>query len=89
MTLFELIIIEVILLFLLVGSLIKYYKSSNVTFDVILITFISWSLGFASIILLPYDMAINLSNKQNNNNILFPLWEAIYWRYFISFYSFV
>lgn len=76
----QLIIIEVILLLTLVGYLVKYYKSPTVTFDVIIVTFIAWSLGFAGTILLPYDMAVTLSNKQEKMT-LFPLWETIYWRY--------
>lgn len=77
----QLIIIEVIFLAFLVGYLIKYYKSSTVTTDVVIVTFIAWSLSFAGTILLPYDMAITLSPNSNSNNAsMFPLWEAIYWR---------
>ena len=46
-TTFELISAEVILMLILVGYLVKYYKNSHVTWDVIIATYVSWVLGFA------------------------------------------
>jgi hypothetical protein len=76
----QLIIIEIVFLLLLVGSLIRYYKSPAVTLDVVVITFMAWTLSFAGTILLPYDMAVTLSPNSNSSS-MFPLWEAIYWRF--------
>lgn len=83
----QLLIIEVISLVLLVGYLIKYYKSSTVTLDVVIVTFIAWTLSFAGTILLPYDMAITLAPNSNSAS-MFPFWQAIYWRYQFYFVSF-
>lgn len=46
-TTFELICAEVFLMLVLVAYLIRYYKNSHVTWDVIVATYISWVLGFA------------------------------------------
>lgn len=67
----------------LVGYLVRYYKSSAVTMDVTVVTFLSWALGFAGTILLPFDMAITLSTSEEEDHSLFPLWQAIYWSTFI------
>jgi hypothetical protein len=77
----QLLILEVVFLLLLVGYLVKYYKSSAVTLDVTVVTFVAWALSFAGTILLPYDMAITLSPNSNSSS-MFPYWEAIYWSTF-------
>ncbi len=80
MTTSQLVVMEVLCMLSLVVYLVRYYKSSAVTIDVTIVTFISWALGFAGTILLPFDMAVTLSTSEVENRSLFPLWQAIYWR---------
>lgn len=67
---------------LFVAYLVRYYKSSAVTLDVTLVTYVSWALGFAGTILLPFDMAVTLVSD-HENFALFPLWQTIYWSTFV------
>mmetsp|Transcript_2258 Transcript_2258/g.3469 ORF Transcript_2258/g.3469 Transcript_2258/m.3469 type:complete len:696 (-) Transcript_2258:95-2182(-) len=81
-TTFELLVVEVILMLILVGYLVKYYKSPMVTMDVTIATYISWALGFAGTVLLPFDMAITLVDNERSK-ALDELWSAIYWSTFV------
>ena len=59
--------------------LVRYYKAPSVTYDVIIAVYISWVLGFAGILLLPYDMAEALLNHDKSPT-LNVVWHFIYWR---------
>jgi hypothetical protein len=81
MAAFQLIVAEVIIMLLLTISLVNYYKSPAVTWDVRIATYISWVLGFAGTILLPFDMAVTLAySDEQQFHTLNSIWRAIYWR---------
>ena len=84
---FQLIVAEVILMLILVVYLVNYYRSPSVTWDVRIATYISWVLGFAGTILLPFDMAITLSHHDQNPyyHTLNSVWRTIYWRFIFTF----
>jgi hypothetical protein len=74
----HLVIIEVVFLLILVGYLLNYYKSPSVTLDVTLVSYLSWTLGLAGIVLLPLDIAFTLQGE-GERMFLFYLWDSIYW----------
>lgn len=88
---FQLIVAEVILMLFLVVYLVNYYRSPSVTWDVWFATYISWVLGFAGTILLPFDMAVTLAHQDDNPyyHTLNSVWRAIYWRLIIILLLFV
>lgn len=59
--------------------LVRYYKSNLVTFDVALTVYFSWILGFAGVLLLPYDLSMALTYGKRSA-VLVDVWEFIYWR---------
>jgi hypothetical protein len=59
--------------------ILRYYSSPSVTLDVFLSVYLSWVLGFATVLLLPYDLSIALHN-QATNPILGNIWSFVYWR---------
>jgi hypothetical protein len=79
----QLIVVEVIFMFILVAYLLRYYKSPSVSWDVLIATYISWSLGFAGTVLLPFDMAVTLAysgDDDHPDDTLIAFWIFIYWR---------
>lgn len=53
-----LLLIEFLLLLIVIMALIRYYQGPKVTMDVSITVFLSWVLGFAGILLLPYDLSV-------------------------------
>jgi hypothetical protein len=81
MAAFQLIVAEVAMMLLLTISLVNYYKSPSVSWDVWLATYVSWVLGFAGTVLLPFDMAVTLAYSDDEQyKTLNSVWRAIYWR---------
>lgn len=75
----ELVISEFVVLAVVCFFLIRYYKGNMVTSDVAIAVYLSWVLGFAGILLLPYDISLALvDNKQMVT--LNKVWNFIYWR---------
>lgn len=75
----NLIATEFVILSLVCGALIHHYKSPLVTPDVTASVYISWVLGFAAVLLLPYDLSLALVSG-NQNESLVHLWAWVYWR---------
>ncbi len=50
-----------------------------VTWDVSFTVYLSWVLGFAGVLLLPYDLSITIVLGEQSV-ILKNIWEALYWR---------
>jgi hypothetical protein len=46
-----------ILLALFTAALLNYYRSTDVSWLVTVVIYVSWFLGFAGILLLPFDIA--------------------------------
>lgn len=77
----ELIISEFIILALACFLLIRHYKGNGVTFDVAFSVYLSWVLGFAGILLLPYDISIAVVDDRKNE-MLIIVWNFVYWSTF-------
>lgn len=77
-----LIILEFIILITVCYFLLKYYKSSMVSFDVTLSVYVSWVLGFTGILLLPLDISTSLLSN-TKSIILDRCWRFIYWSTFL------
>ncbi len=75
----DLIATEFVILSVVCGALIQHYKSPLVTPDVTTSVYISWVLGFAAVLLLPYDLSLALVSG-NQNESLVHLWAWVYWR---------
>jgi hypothetical protein len=76
---FALLVVEFVLMAALVVYLVRYYKAPIVGRDTEASTLLAWGLGFAGIILLPYDIAVALVNGGHEAS-LSGLWDTIYWR---------
>ena len=61
------------------GLLVKYYQSPLVTPDVSTTVYISWVLGYAAVLILPYDLSIAVVEQQKSS-VLQELWGFVYWR---------
>ena len=55
----EIVVIEFVALSVICGILLKYYRSSSVPVDVVVSVYASWVLGFATVLILPYDVGIS------------------------------
>ena len=75
----ELVVSEFIILALVCFFLIRHYKGNMVTFDVAAAVYLSWVLGFAGILLLPYDLSVAVVDDQQSDT-LEKVWNFIYWR---------
>jgi hypothetical protein len=83
MTPIELVMLEFLLIAILCLFLIRYYKGNMVTADVSLAVYLSWVLGFAGILLLPYDVSYTLVGNVRSR-ALDEMWRFVYWRYNIG-----
>jgi LMBR1-like membrane protein len=75
----ELVVIEFVILAIVCFFLIRYYKGKMVTIDVAAVVYLSWVLGFAGILLLPYDISVAVVDG-NKSVFLDNIWNFIYWR---------
>ena len=76
----ELVVSEFVVLAVVCFFLIRYYKGNMVTPDVAIAVYLSWVLGFAGILLLPYDISVALVDDKQMDT-LNKVWNFIYWRW--------
>ena len=79
----DLVIVEFIILAVVCLVLIRYFSAAVVTYDVAVVVYLSWVLGFAGILLLPYDLSMAIVDTDHGNklnNYLVNVWNFIYWR---------
>ena len=62
--------------------LLRHYQSPIVTADVSSSVYISWILGLAGVLFLPYDLSLAV-NGTNNEESSVTIWNCIYWSTFI------
>jgi hypothetical protein len=80
MAVFAIIVVESFILFIVTAYLVKSFQSPYGKWDVTTATYISWVLGFAGTLLLPYDISIALVNHESSVTLT-AIWDVIYWRY--------
>lgn len=78
-TTLELIISEFVVLAIACFFLVRYYKEKSVTIDVAIAVYLSWVLGFAGILLLPYDISVAIVDD-HQSTMLIKVWDFVYWR---------
>lgn len=71
--------IEFVFVAFICGFLISYYKSPLVTPDVSATVYISWVLGYAAVMILPYDLSLAVTEEMQST-VLKQLWIFVYWR---------
>jgi hypothetical protein len=71
--------IEFVAVAIVCGFLIKFYQSPLVTPDVSATVYIAWVLGFAAVLILPYDVSIAIV-YQIHSKVLVDAWAFVYWR---------
>ena len=76
---FVLLLLEMAFMFLAVGYVLKIYKAPAVDNWTVVSTYLSWSLGFAGIVLLPFDIAVAFV-EHIEMTPLRAVWDTIYWR---------
>jgi hypothetical protein len=75
----EVVVTEFVILALACFFLIRYYKGNMVTSDVAIAVYLSWVLGFAGILLLPYDISVAILDDKRITS-LEAVWNFVYWR---------
>ena len=75
----EVVVTEFVILALACFFLIRYYKGNMVTSDVAVAVYLSWVLGFAGILLLPYDISVAILDDGRITS-LEAVWNFVYWR---------
>ena len=75
----ELVVTEFVLLAVACFFLLRYYAASMVTMDVVIAVYISWVLGFASVLFLPYDLSVAIVDNERSPS-LERVWQFVYWR---------
>ena len=75
----ELVITEFVLLAVACFFLLRYYAASMVSVDVFVAVYISWVLGFASVLFLPYDLSVAIVDNERSPS-LERVWQFVYWR---------
>jgi len=80
----DLVIVEFVVVAVVCVLLLRYYKANMVTLDVAAMVFLSWILGFAGILLLPFDISIAVvdGNLAQERHMLDTVWNFIYWSTF-------
>ena len=73
------VIAEFILLGVLCFFLVRYYAAPMVSFDVIVAVYTVYILGFAGILLLPYDLSVAIVDD-SRSTIMQGVWMVVYWR---------
>ncbi len=79
MSALEIVLSEFIAVSVLCLVLIRYYKGNMVTPDVAITVYISWVLGLAGILLLPYDLSVAVVENYQSPT-LERMWGYVYWR---------
>lgn len=79
----ELVVSEFVVLAVACFALIRYYKGNMVTTDVAVAVYLSWVLGFAGILLLPYDISVAVVDPKHLE-ALDKVWNFVYWRLAMS-----
>lgn len=62
--------------------LLRHYQSPIVTVDVSVSVYISWILGFAGVLFLPYDLSLAVDGTTIDRSSV-TIWDCIYWSTFI------
>lgn len=79
-TALEIVLIEFVLVSAVCFGVLRYFKGHLVTADVAISVYISWVLGLAGILLLPYDLAVAVVQEEQSLT-LENVWSFVYWRY--------
>lgn len=72
---------EFAILALVCWCLVHYYRGPLVTLDVTITVYISWVMGFASVLLLPIDLSMALQDQSHSRGLV-DLWYVVYWSTF-------
>lgn len=75
----ELVVTEFVLLAVACFFLLRYYAASMVSLDVFVAVYVSWVLGFASVLFLPYDLSVAIVDNERSPS-LERVWQFVYWR---------
>ncbi len=63
--------------------LVHFFAAKQVTLDVKFTCFLSWVLGFAGVLILPFDISTVLGSNSSSDSSLIFGWSLIYWTTFI------
>eukprot|EP01039_Chlorochromonas_danica_P008285 gene8285-9135_t len=77
----ELIIGEFLFVAVCCGFLLRHYKSPLVTWDVACTVYLAWILGFAGVLLLPYDLSLAIVDDLQSATLV-KIWSFVYWSTF-------
>lgn len=77
----EIILSEFLVVAIFCTALIQYFQSKSVPIDVSIAVFVSWVLGFATVLILPYDLSNTIESGTSSFHLA-NMWKTIYWRYF-------
>ncbi len=75
----SLVVTEFVLLAVICLLLMRYYKGPMVSSDVSLSVYLSWVLGLAAVLFLPYDLSVALVTGETSGTMR-VVWRVVYWR---------
>lgn len=75
----NLVVSEFVIVAFLCHWIMNYYKSSMVTVDVHVLVYLSWVLGLAGVLFLPYDISLAICDDYTSQT-LGVVWRVVYWR---------
>lgn len=75
----DLVASEFVVLAIACFFVLRYYAASMVTFDVFVSVYISWVLGSAGVLFLPYDLSLAIVSNEHSA-FLERVWRFAYWR---------
>jgi hypothetical protein len=76
----DLVVSEFVVLAIACFLLLRYYAATMVTYDVFIAVYVSWVLGFAGVMFLPYDLSLAIVDNEQSIT-LERVWKFAYWRY--------
>jgi hypothetical protein len=75
-----LIAIEFLILSVVCAVLVRHYQAPMVTWDVSCTVYLSWVMGFAGVLLLPFDLSQSIALDVQFDPALVKVWKVTYWR---------
>lgn len=75
----DLVVSEFVFLSVACFFLLRYYAASMISFDVLCTVYLSWVLGLAGVLFLPYDLSLAIVDNEHSA-ALERVWKFVYWR---------
>jgi hypothetical protein len=75
----DLVVSEFVVLSVGCFFVLRYYAATMISYDVLITVYLSWVLGLAGVMFLPYDLSLVLVDNYHSP-ALERVWRFVYWR---------